>query len=252
MRDASVASGSVPNMIQELPWTQSLQAIRDSADFVDFAAFRAHLEQTLPFNSTYTRERYTRTVLKYFFPGGSLDTLTRRAWATYHDDVILEDLARYQLLTGEPTLARFVLTRLAPLAPGSVIGHDFLEDFVQEVDPKGRSKMVDRLGIVLRRLGLIVREHQQDVVAQLKPAKTSFLILAHHLLAPTPRIVTVSEIIGAPFWRYLGYREEETIRRILHEASAQGLIARYATVDQLEQITTRYTLDQWFEQALKL
>ena len=155
-------------------------------------------------------------------------------------------------MVGEPTLARFVLTRLTPLAPGSAISHDLLEEFVQEIDPKGRAKMVERLGIMLRRIGLIVREHQQDIVAQLKPAKTSFLILVHHLLAPTPRIVTVSEIVGAPFWRYLGYRDEETIRRILHEASAQGLIARYATVDQLEQITTRYTLDQWFEQALKL
>jgi hypothetical protein len=252
MLDASVASGSTPNMIQELPWTQSLQAIKESAGFADFAAFREHLEQRLPFNSAYTRERYAQTILKYLFPGGSLDTLTRRAWATYHDDVILEDLARYQLMGGEPTLARFVLTRLAPLPPGSVIGHDLLEDFIHDIDPKARSKMVNRLGVVLRRIGLIVREHQQDVVAQLKPARTSFLILIHHLLAPTPRIVTVSEIVGAPFWRYLGYREEETIRRILHEASAQGLIARYATVDQLEQITTRYTLDQWFTQALRL
>lgn len=252
MRDSIAVSEAVPNMIQELPWLPALQAIRDSAAFEDYAAFRTHLGQTLPFNSMYTRERYALTIQKYLFPGGSLNVVARRAWAAYQDEVILEDLARYQLAIGEPTLARFIVTRLASRAPGSAVNHAFLEDFVQEIDPKGRAKMVERLGIMVRRIGLIVREHGQDVVAQPRPAKTSLLILVHHLFAPTPRIVTIGEILESPFWRYLGYREEEAVRRILHEASGQGLLARYAIVDQLEQITTRYTLDQWFSRAVTL
>jgi hypothetical protein len=78
------------------------------------------------------------------------------------------------------------------------------------------------------------------------------LILIHHLFALTPRIVTLRDILADPFWRYLGFRQEETVRRTLHEANAGGLIAAYATVDQLEQITTRYTLDEWLEGRLQL
>lgn len=252
MTDSTSPEPGAPNMIQELPWAQTLQAIKDSARFGDFATFRAHVEATLPYNSASTRERYAQTIVKYFFPETSLNILPRQAWLAYRDDQVLEDLTRHQFLTQEPTVAHFLITRLVPMPPGSVLGHDVLTEFIQEVDPKGRSKMVERLGQAIRRLGFVVRERQQDVAAQLHPSRTAFLILLHHLFAPTPRIVTLSDILADPFWQYLGLREADEIRRILHEANAQGLIAGYATIDQLEQITTRYPLSEWFDQRMQL
>jgi len=239
-------------MIQELPWSQTIQAIKDSIRFDDFAAFRAHLQEHLPYNAASTRERYGQTIAKYFFPNESLDTLPRRAWGAYRDDLLLADLMRYQFLAQEPTVAYFLVAHVLPLAPGSVLEHTVVEGFIQEMDPKGRRKMVQRLALALRRMGFLVREHQQDVVTQLRPSRTALLLLIHHLLAPTPRIVTLRDILVDPFWQYLGFREEGMIRQILHEANAHGLIARYAVVDQLEQVTTRYALDEWFEQRLRL
>jgi hypothetical protein len=165
---------------------------------------------------------------------------------------LLETLMRYQFLSQEPTLARFVVDHLAAMPPGSVLELTLLKAFVREVDPKNRPKMVQRLGQALRRMGFIVRERRQDMVAQLWPSKTSLLLVIHHLFAPTPRIVTLHDILADPFWHYLGFREKETIRRTLHEANARGLIAGYAIVDQLEQITTRYTLGAWFREQLQL
>jgi len=239
-------------MIQELPWSQAAQAIKDSIHFSDFAAFRAHMEEALPYNSASTRGRYARTIIKLFFPDGSLNNLLHQGWRTFGDEQLLEDLMRYQFLAQEPIVAHFVVTYLAPASPGSVLGHAVLKEFIREVDPKARPKMVERLGQAIRRLGFVVRERRQDVVVQLWPSKTAFLILLHHIFAPTPRIVTLRDILANPFWQYLGFREAETVRRILHEANAQGLIAGYATMDQLEQITTRYTLNEWFEQRLQL
>lgn len=241
-----------PNMIQELPWIPVVEAIKDSINFGDFATFRAHLEENLPYNSAATRERYARTIIKYFFPNGSLGGLPERIWRAYHNDQLLEDLMRYQFLAQEPTVSQFVVAHLNPMTPGSVLEQGLMKDFIEKVDPKGRPKMVQRLGKVIRRIGFVVRERQQDVVVQLRPAKTSLLILIHHLFAPTPRIVTLRDILADPFWQYLGFRQEETIRRALHEANARGLIASYATIDQLEQITTRYTLDEWLEARLQL
>jgi len=243
---------SAPNMIQELPWKPAIQAIKDSVNFDDFATFRAHLEESLPYNSAATRERYAQTIIKYFFPNGTLGGLPERAWRAYRDAQVLEDLIRYQFLSQESTVAQFVVAHLGPMAPGSVLKHKSFKDFIEEVDPKGRSKMVERLGQALRRMGFVVRERQQDVAVQLRPSKTSLLLLIHHLFAPTPRIVTLRDILADPFWQYLGFRQEETIRRALHEANARGLIAGYATIDQLEQITTRYTLDEWLEARLQL
>lgn len=252
MSHADLSASQPVNMIQELPWSQAMQAVKDSVHFDDFAAFRAYMEESLPYNSAYTRERYTRTIIKLFYLNGSLDSLARRAWQTYREDQLLKDLMRYQFLAQEPTVAQFVVFHLIPMAPGTALDHELLKEFIQEVDPKGRSKMVQRLGQAIRRLGFVVRERQQDVVMQISPSKTAFLLLLHHLFAPTPRIVTLRDILSDPFWQYLGLRDPETVRRILHEASARGLIAGYATIDQLEQITTRYTLNEWFEQRLQL
>ncbi len=246
------SENTVPNMIQELPWSQTMQVIKDSIRFDSLATFRACMEENLPYNSALTRKRYTSTLVRYFFPAASLDNLPRKVWQVYHDDALLESLLRYQYLTQEPTVAHFVTLHLIPMVPGSMLERQVLEEFIREVDPKDRPKMVMRLGQVARRLGFVVRERQRDVVAQLLPSKTAFLILLHYIFAPTPRIVTLGDILADPFWKYLGFRQADVIRRILHEANAQGLIASYATIDQLEQITTRYSLDEWFRQRLQL
>ncbi len=78
------------------------------------------------------------------------------------------------------------------------------------------------------------------------------MILLHARLAPTPRIVRVSDLLAEPFWRYLGLRQPDEVRTILHDADAAGLLARYSTVDQLEQVTTRYTLEEYLGRALRL
>jgi len=145
-----------------------------------------------------------------------------------------------------------VVAHVISMVPGSVLEREILERFIQDVDLNGRPKMVERLGSAIRRLGFVVRQHRQDVAAQLRPSSTAFLVLLHHLFAPTPRIVTLREVLADAFWQYLGFRETDTIRRMLHEANACGLIASYATIDQLEQITTCHTLNEWFEHRLRL
>ena len=78
------------------------------------------------------------------------------------------------------------------------------------------------------------------------------LILLHARLATTPRIVRISDLLAAPWWRYLGYRSAAEVRATLRDAERAGLIARYSIVDDLEQITTRYSLDDYLDNALRL
>jgi hypothetical protein len=243
---------SAPRIIQELPWPRAIQAIKESLHFDDIDTFRADLQENLPYNSASTRRRHKQTITQYFFPDRSLETIPRRVWRVYRDDQLLEYVMRYQYLTQEPTVAQFVVTHLASMAPGSILERQVLERFIQEVDPKNRPKMIQRLGETIRRLGFVVRERRQDVVVQLYPPKTALLTLLHYIFAPTPRIVTLSDILADPFWKYLGFRQADVIRRILHEANAQDLIASYAAIDQLEQITTCYSLSEWFDQRLQL
>jgi hypothetical protein len=82
--------------------------------------------------------------------------------------------------------------------------------------------------------------------------KNSFIFLLHARLAPAPRIVRLNEIAEAVWWRYLGLRGEDQVRDVLREAESAGLIARFAKVDELEQVTTRYSQLQYIHQSLRL
>jgi hypothetical protein len=80
----------------------------------------------------------------------------------------------------------------------------------------------------------------------------AFLLALHAKLAPTPRIVRLSDILSSAFWKLIGIREDATVRSILRDANAKGFIAKYAVVDQLEQITTRYSFDEYLTKAFRL
>ena len=78
------------------------------------------------------------------------------------------------------------------------------------------------------------------------------LILATHLvLAQNPRTITLSEVESSNYWRFLGYRKFDHVRLGFRSAEAKGLIMRYANVDHLEQITTRYTWQELLQKGHK-
>lgn len=62
----------------------------------------------------------------------------------------------------------------------------------------------------------------------------------------------LSEILDTTCWRFLGLKKPDAVRHILRQAEAAGLIARYAAVDELEQVTTRFTRDEYIQQAKRL
>ena len=82
--------------------------------------------------------------------------------------------------------------------------------------------------------------------------QTAFLLLLHAELAPAPRTVTVAEILAHPFWRCLGGRDPQQVRDALAAAAAAGAIDRYIHVDQLEQATTRFTLEELLDRKVRL
>jgi len=85
------------------------------------------------------------------------------------------------------------------------------------------------------------------------PTKTSFLILLHHLFAAkSVRTVELRNLVTNPFWKYLGYKSEDAIRALLREADAAGLVGKYVVADQLEQVTTCFTLDELLERRVRL
>jgi hypothetical protein len=93
----------------------------------------------------------------------------------------------------------------------------------------------------------------RDVLRTPCPSATSFLIVAHHVFAYSEtRGVELRTLLENPFWKYLGFKNEDQIRGILKESLAKDIIAKYVVADRIESISFRYTFDEFLEKGLKL
>ena len=81
---------------------------------------------------------------------------------------------------------------------------------------------------------------------------TSALLIFHHVYAPTPRSVELDQVFAEQVWKYLGFSQPDEVRAFFKNLERKGLIARYAHVDRLEQVTTRYTLYELLERRVRV
>ncbi len=65
-------------------------------------------------------------------------------------------------------------------------------------------------------------------------------------------MVEMPTILGDPFWKYLGHKSEDAVRRVLRDAVNVGLLAKYVVADQLELITTAMTFEQCLKARVRL
>ena len=242
----------VISTLQDFPLHISIQAVKASADFSSYDDFRRYLLDHLPQNSPVTRERYANLIGHRYFPGKSLDNLLTQVWKVYQDEPLLINLMRVAALEAEPVIARFVLDQVWPLSAGQVLDTDLARSFIHETYGEFKQQSYERLLLTMRRLGFLGRYNGKLVVEEISPPADAFLILLHERLAPTPRILRLSDILSTAWWRLLGLKTADTVRHILRHAEASGLVSRYVTVDELEQVTTRFSRDEYIGQTRRL
>lgn len=239
-------------VFQRLLWKESIKAVKDSIRFKNFKNFRKHLQEHLPQNSSYVRKRYTSSIIRWFFPDQSLDNLPAKAWHSYKNNQILQEIMRYFYLEKEPIVAEFICEYLIPLEPGTTMQSEYLKDFLIKKYGIVKKDPLKRLCAAIRDLGFTHRNKTTIIACNLQLPKTSFTILVHYLFASTPQTVSLEEILTHKFWMYLGIRDRNAAKKILKEADAKEIIAKYVVADQLEQITTKYTLDAFLQKRIKL
>jgi hypothetical protein len=238
--------------LQDFPFASGIQAVKDSLLFSDFDRFYAHVVRSLPQNSPVTRERYASLVVRWFFPDHALDGLMPHVWKAYHNDQILLELARVTTLEAEPVIAQFVTEVVLPLSPGQVLQATVARDYIVATYGVYKHNSHSRLANTLRHLGFLSRNGGKWIIAAIPRPANALLILLHARLSVTPRIVRIADLLATEWWTYLGFRTPDEVRAVLRDAQDAGLIARYSIVEQLEQVTTRYSLDTYLDRALTL
>jgi len=247
-----MAEPSKPSTLQSVAWETGLAAIKESIEFSDFGAFRTHLFDNMRQNSDEVRRRYGSLILLRLFPEKGLEGINPKVWKVYQDEKILEDLARLTTLEAEPVIAKFVLEQIIALPSGAFIENSVIHDYISSEFGSFKRDSYNRLRSALIHMGFFTAASNGVMVQPIPLPDNAFLLALHAKLAYTPRIVRLSDILSSTFWKLLGIREDATIRAILRDANAKGFIAKYAVVDQLEQITTRYSFNEYLAKGFRL
>lgn len=240
--------------ISDLYLSDAVVGVKESINCATLAELQTRLVEVLGKNSAETRTRCARFVLRWFFPDG-LDGIARKTWTAYRDEKILCDVLRHLYLSHEPVMGACVSDCLYPIELGMRVPASVFDRFLSAYYPDGPTKKTSqRLKTNLMKLGMLERSSREhDLLASPNPTKTSLLLLTHHLFAPRgPRTVELKRILANPFWKYLGFKGEDAVRAVFREANAAGVFGKYVVADQLEQITTRWTLDEFLENKPRL
>ena len=240
--------------IQDVLLAEGLLALKLAREAESPEQLQEILGRQLGQNSMETRQRYAQSILKWFFPDG-LDGLLPRVWRAYEDEPIALDLLRWSYLSQEPIVGRCITDALFPCENGLAMPAAYFDRFLHEFlgeTPPGKTR--ERLKINLKKIGFLDRaQGKPDRLMPVITQKTSLLILVHHLFAgKAVKTVELRNLFVNPFWKYLGYKSEDAVRGVLREADATGLIGKYVVADQLEQVTTCFTLDEFLNRRMRL
>jgi hypothetical protein len=238
--------------LQDILWQESLLAVQVSLNCQSVADLIARLQEKLPQNSAVTRRRNTSIVLGRFFPTDNVDQLPRQVFRAYDDEALLASVMRVLFLEAEPLVGELVAGRLHGLPAGALLPKDFFTRYTQEVLGKKETHGSYRCCTAARVLGWTIMEKKKSYVAQQIPNETAALIIFHHRYAPTPRVIDVKFLLTEPTWKYLGFSHEDAVRQFMRNLERRGLLSRYATVDRLEQVTTKYSLASLLERKVRV
>jgi hypothetical protein len=229
--------------LQDILWEESLLAVKESLSCRTVEELSLRLQEKLPQNSTVTRRRNAGTILGRFFPTDGLDQLPRQVLQIYNDEALLAAVMRVLFLETEPLVGKLVAERLSKLPAGSILPRNFFTQYAPEAFGKKDAHVSSRCCTAVRVLGWTIVEKKKYYVTQRNPDETAAMLIFHYRYAPLPRVIDLKVLLAEPTWKYLGFGHEDAVRGFMRKLERRGLVARYAMVDRLEQLTTRYSLE---------
>lgn len=227
---------------QEPLWQETLRLIAE-VDGAELLTNAKAIENLLHFNSRESRGRYSLAIAARFkrLECYELQDLFDLAKVGISVET-LEKVWRVLFCRIEMLFAKTYLELVWPREPGTSLQRDEVKSYIETVFSKQSNKLYERLMSCFRQTGFLLPQGKQDlIIVGFVNLEDALIISTHLLLAREPRTIKISEIEANPYWKFLGYKKFDHVRVAFRNAEAKGTIMRYAVVDHLEQITTRYT-----------
>lgn len=263
-RDRSVAGPHLPKpvpqharkrrVIQDLLLEEGIWAVKQACQHVTLKSLEKDLVSNLKQQSKETRNRYASSITKWFFPDQELESPAVLVWRNYQELSLTTEVLRVLYLKAEPIVGMCVQEFLYPIQENAVVPASYFDSYLLTALADIPHKTRSRLKQNLRKLGFLSKLGPgQDLLRPINPTATAmFLLFTHYLACDEVRTVEMRTILADPFWKYLGFKSEDGVRRILRKAANAELLGKYVVADQLELITTALTFRQCLDRRVQL
>lgn len=222
-----------------------MTAAQMTSSYDDIEAFREAIVQRAFGQTSYlTRYRYASYFIKWFLPNVSMRDPVGLVWEAFRDENALRHVMRWQYVTSNPLVARFVEGPFSSVTPGESVEEAVVSYLLQAQGALNR-KVLGRLRTSMRKIGLLVVQGKTHyrIVPEVSTRAVAFLLAC--VFAPEAQVLSWNTLVTDPWWKRLGIVDETMLREKLRETAEEGLISRFRQVDTLDQITTRYSLEQF-------
>jgi len=209
---------------QKFFYKESVLAIKSSLDFLDFESFKNDLILLLPQESKSSRVRIANNILKRFFPDKKLFGLLPQAYQVYKDEILLQELIRYEVLSKESVIANFYLEYIYPEKTGKIISTGKFSGYIEKIYGSKNENLTWWLQAALRDLGFIQKTDKIWIVSSIKMPETALILLLHNIFAPCPISIILSKIEAHNFWKFIGIKNKKELRNILFKAHLYNII----------------------------
>lgn len=223
----------------------SLALIPRAAQFESYEAFKAHLQQRLPYNSASTRLRRANYILNRFFPKERLDvplTFFASHCATKED---LKPALFYHILKAEPLAAEVAEGFIWPALPTGRVDREDLREFILRYLPDiGASSQKNTLRSLFTTYDLLSIGVQDGTSLRFQVHRGTFEAFLYVLTAefPQPGMYRFEDLEEGPMRHWLLW-DRKWIHQQLYNLRDFGILSKVSQIDALRQFTLQY--DQW-------
>jgi len=251
---AEASSNRARRVIQDLLIEEGFWAVTRADQHDSLESLEEDIATNLKQQSKETRSRYASSIIKWFFPGRELSSPAVLVWRAYGDKSLVFEILRTLYLKAEPIVGKCVEEFLYPIQENAVIPGSYFESYLLTALSGIPEKTRGRLKQNLRKLGFLAKSSPgRDLLRSLNPSPTAlFLLFALYFAQEGVRTVEMPRVMKDPFWKYLGFKSEDAVRRVFRNAANAGLLGKYVVADQLELITTALTFEQCLEKKVRL
>ena len=217
----------------------TLEFLPRAAQFVDIETFKHYLEESLPYNSSTTRQRRANYILGRYFPDGYIRTPLTYFTANCSSENELKEAIFYQVLQAEPFATIIAEEFIWPALPIGYVDREVMREYISGSLPDtslASQKKIIHAVFKTYTLLSIGRSDGDLLHIQIHNGTLEGFLYVLASEYPEPGVYSFDSLYNGPMRHWLLW-DKEWMRLQLYNLQDFGVIAKVSEIDTVRQFT---------------